>query len=398
MSLADAMQVESSAGSVAALQAVLKQVAAHPRTSFPDEGMRGTAADKQRELLLLDLHVQKSVTAGLACSMCVEARNDDEASRPDLLPGKQGSSSVPLPGESGVALAARIIRCLTVNLDAARHLATIYDAPIAAAIDARVPMVADGQYESNEVLAEELCWLVFCSMRIAQHGVVNIARQPGADRCHFSCGDIEAFSCWKKHFSAVAKSLQSLLPYSEKLRRPCKATSGQAAPVPLVADEVRLDVCVAVVLAFLEDAEVCLAHEHAKYEAVRLCGRDGPEQVLDALKARLDGGRSHGMAVNPEVSEGVSVVESRLFFGVPVYCRPRILLDALLALARRGREQRVAMLEWRSKGGTAGDRVNIFDLFKILEDDARNDVGENSPYGTRDARSVAHELAQVLES
>ena len=90
----------------------------------------------------------------------------------------------------------------------------------------------------------------------------------------------------------------------------------------------------------------------------------------------------------PGATESAELVSTRSFFGLPLYYRPRFLLQALLLLANHSDAHCAAC--WATQ------------LPSLLADlhcgRLSNDANDNLPYGSPDAIAMARPLAQRLLS
>ena len=88
------------------------------------------------------------------------------------------------------------------------------------------------------------------------------------------------------------------------------------------------------------------------------------------------------------LNEAQRVVESRGFFGLPLYYRPRFILQAILGAIAHGPPQHLM---------TAVRGTSLLHLLLgIARGELPNDTPQNKPFGSPDARELVHALARHL--
>ena len=238
-------------------------------------------------------------------------------------------------GDQLAEAASAVIRSISITPDAAAEVASAVAAGAVAALRAR----------------RGLRWLLAAMVRLAQHA-----------ECHPALLAAEAVpaivAAWQA--SGGDKGL---------------ARDGKPLDLGAFADatapEMRLDLVACIFLSFISESD-------AAADAAALVPPEAIGSFVTTLGERL--------ALAPGPAEAEQQVSEGLFFGLPLYYRPRFMVQALANLAARSDSHCAAA--WCT---------NLPTILRGLHDgELSNDAEDNIPYGSPDAVELARGLAASL--
>eukprot|EP00937_MAST-01D_sp_MAST-1D-sp2_P000438 g438.t1 len=247
-------------------------------------------------------------------------------------------------GDAGAA-----VRSISITPPAASNVIRRVGAPLAKALAA----------------GRGLEWVLPAVLRLAQHA-----------ECHAALLECAAQAPLRELARAAAElPLLSALP-PRAVRTAAAAPAPDAGPAPASAlaqgtdsERPRLDLLACVALGLLSETRPELA-PHVPPAAI--------SSIVAVLSRRLAAPAGAGGAL--------ALVTARSFFGLPLYYRPRFLLQALLWLVRG------------SAAHAAAARASALPtvLVRLLRGDLPNDAADNAPFGSPDALAIARPLARLL--
>lgn len=253
-----------------------------------------------------------------------------------------GKSAIPCDQRMDHAgVAAAIVRSIAVMPADSQRLAAELSTPLVEALEA----VMDN---GNPVEAQQraLGWIIPGIMRLAQHR-----------ECHASLLRVGLTPCHPLH------TLLARIASDAAHRESWRGSDGHSPAV------VRLDLVACIALGFLSET---------LGPAASLVPTEAIPSLVVLLKLRLEAPAG--------IDAAERLVSTRSFLGLPMFYRPRFVLQALRWLTFHSADHATTACHTELPALLSG----------LLRGDLANDSPDNTPYGTEDAIAVAHPLATAL--
>ena len=299
---------------------------------LPDEGMRGTAADVEKANAAEDPAVLSLLAVGLRSSRGIAADVPAHAIM------------------EHAAAAAAIVRSIALTPTAAHHVACKLGSALVEAVDAVMENAGP-----SEAQRRALAWLLPAVMRLAQHR-----------ECHQALIRRGSLPTLHRSLHTLAKGAAR-----QDVWRGYAASDGTANLREGRDHGMRLDLIACITLGFLSETVPTLA---------LLVPPRAVESLVCLVRLRLDA--PTGMLAAEEL------VRRRGFLGLPMYFRPRFVLQALRWLVTHSLEHTFAARATELPTILRGLQSGLL----------ANDAPDNLPFGTEDAIAVAQPLSTILEA